>query len=73
VFLKGKRMRALLMLVMLVGLAALGGCATMTRSGDDNWATFERSVQYDMRQMAEDFNYVWMLDRPSRLSRWVMR
>ena len=72
-FLKGNRMRALLFVGILVGFLGLAGCATMTRTPADVRATYSRSAQYDMRQMADDFNFIWMLDRPTRLSKWVMR
>ena len=71
--LKGNLMRALLLLALLLGVAVLGGCATMTQSPADVRAAYARSFEYDMRQLADDCNYVLMLDRPSRLSKWVMR
>jgi len=66
-------MRALLILSLMAGFALLSGCATMTQTPADVRATCARTFEYDLRQMADDCNYTLMLDRPSRLSRWVMR
>lgn len=66
-------MRALMILGLLVGLTFLAGCATMTQSSADVRNTYSRVCEYDMRQLADDWNRMWLLDRPSRLTRWQMR
>jgi hypothetical protein len=45
----------------------------MTQSPAEVSAQYGRILEYDMRQMADDFNMIFMLDRPTRLSKWVMR
>ena len=71
--LKGNRMRALLILGLLAGLLMLTGCATMTQSSADVRHTYSRVWDYELHQMSDDWNLMWMLDRPSRLTRWQMR
>ena len=71
--LKGSAMRKLLLVALLVGISGLVGCATMTQSSAEVKATYRRSWQYDLRQMSDDWNHAWLLDRPSRLTRWQMR
>ena len=66
-------MRALLLLGLIVGLAATAGCATMTQSAAEVRTTYGRAWEYEFRQMADDWNYAWHVDRPSRLTRWQMR
>jgi len=66
-------MRRGLVLAILAGLAALCGCATMTQSAAEVKATYDQIGEYSARQIADDWNYIIMMDRPSRLSRWVMR
>ena len=66
-------MRRAVLLAILGGLAALCGCATMTHSADEVKATYDQVNEYAVRQIADDWNYIIMMDRPSRLSRWVMR
>ena len=66
-------MRVILILGLLIGLCLTTGCANMTQSGADVRASYVRSFKYDLLQMADDFNYMMMLDRPTRLSKWVTR
>lgn len=66
-------MRALLLLVVMVGLVLLGGCATMTQSSEEVTAQYGRIWGYELQQMSDDWNFAWLVDRPSRLTRWVMR
>lgn len=71
--LKGNRMRALLILGLVLGLGVLAGCATMTQSPAEVRNTYKRAWEYDLLQLSEDWNHMWLLERPSRLTRWVTR
>lgn len=66
-------MRALLVLGLILCLSVLAGCATMTQSPAEVRNTYRRSCEYDTLQLSEDWNHMWLLDRPSRLTRWVTR
>lgn len=66
-------MRRAVLLAILAGLAGLCGCATMTHTPQEVKATYDQIMEYSARQIADDWNYIIMMDRPSRLSRWVMR
>lgn len=66
-------MRAIVLLVLLFGLTLVAGCATMTQSPEEVRATYSRVWEYELRQMSDDWNFIWLLDRPSRLTRWQMR
>ncbi len=66
-------MRALVVLMLLVGLGLVSGCATMTQTPEQRAATYGRVIHYDMLGLAEDFDYVMMFDRPTRLTEWVVR
>jgi hypothetical protein len=55
---------------MLIGS---GGCATTTRSPEQREAHHRRIIENDMKLMVEDWDAFWLMDRPTRLSRWVER
>lgn len=66
-------MRNWLLLGLLASLALAGGCATVTKTGPENMATFKRNVEFEARQIADDWNLIWMADRQCRLTRWQTR
>jgi uncharacterized protein YceK len=66
-------MRKCLLLGLGVGLALLAGCATVTKTADENVANQKQIVGLEMRQIADDWNLIWMTDRQNRLSRWITR
>lgn len=72
-YLKGNWMRVLVILGLLAGLTLLAGCATLTQSSADVRNTYVRVWDYELHQLADDWNHMWLLDRPSRLTRWQMR
>jgi hypothetical protein len=71
--LKGNDMRALVLCGLLVALAMVVGCATMTETAAETRATYVRVWSYDLRMMSDDWNSAWMVDRASHLTRWQMR
>lgn len=66
-------MRKCLLLGLGIALAAIAGCATVTRTADENLANQIQIADLEMRQIADDWNLIWMTDRQNRLSRWITR
>jgi hypothetical protein len=71
--LKGNDMRALVLFGLLLALALVAGCTTMTQSSAEVRATYVRVWSYDLRMMSDDWNTLWQVARPSHLTRWQMR
>ena len=69
-------MRAFLFLGVLAAFAvilAATGCQTVTKTPEEVNATYKQILDIDARQLADDWNYFWLADRPYRLTRWHMR
>lgn len=67
-------MRILLSLAALVAAAALlSGCATVTKTPEDNVATWKSIADLDAQQIGDDWNLIWLADRQTRLTRWHTR
>jgi hypothetical protein len=66
-------MRALACLVLFVGLVAVTGCNTMTMTYDERKGVYQEVLDSDMRQLAEDWDHVWLADRQYRLTKWQLR
>ena len=62
-----------LLLVLLAPLALATGCATVAKTPQENAATHRQIVELDMRQIADDWNLIWMTDRQCRLTRFHTR
>lgn len=65
-------MRKLVILVAIVGLAAVVGCG-VTRSSHEIRNVVKQDLNMDMRQLVDDWNMLWMVDRQSRRTRWHTR
>ncbi len=66
-------MRKLLFLALLSGLALATGCATVTKTPQENRATMRAITEFDMLQIGDDWNLIWLSDRQSRLTKWNTR
>lgn len=66
-------MRALLALTLFAGILPLFGCATMTETPEEYCYAERRAIKFNLLQIPEDARYIMLLDRPSRLSRWMLR
>ena len=67
-------MRKIALLVALVlGMWTMGGCATLTHSHDQTVNQYKRVGSIQMRELIHDWNYMWLADRPSRLSYELVR
>ncbi|MBK9118257.1 MAG: hypothetical protein IPM18_01455 [Phycisphaerales bacterium] len=62
---------------LLIGLLAAGatlltGCATMTRTGAENWADATQRMEIDLRALGDDVNLVIMNKKSTRLTRYYI-
>lgn len=58
---------------LLAGVALTTGCATVSKTPAENLNNTRSIVELDMREMADDWNLIWLTDRQSRLTRWHTR
>lgn len=66
-------MRALVLIMALAGFAALCGCQGVARTPSEIQNNAAQSVDMDLRQITDDWNTLWMVDRQYRLTRWHTR
>lgn len=66
-------MRKFVLLVALVGLAAVVGCSGVARSPREIRNIAKQSLDMDMRQLVDDWNMLWLVDRQYRLTKWHTR
>jgi hypothetical protein len=67
-------MRKLLLAGLFTALAmTTTGCQTVTKTPEEVRATHKQVMDLDARQMADDWNYLWLADRQYHLTRWHMR
>lgn len=60
-----------LLVVMVVLVALQPGCS-LTQTASEHMHTYDRDVYHDVRLIPDDWDMFWMLDRPTRLSRWLI-
>ena len=68
-------MRALVVLVALVAVIALfaiPGCS-VTKNAAEVRNDAAQSLDLDARQIVDDWNMIWMVDRQYRMTRWHTR
>jgi hypothetical protein len=51
----------------------LFGCATLTETPEEYCYVQRRAIKMSVLQIPEDARYIMLLDRPSRLSRWMLK
>ena len=67
-------MRKAVFFGMLIGLSVLVGCGSgVVNTKADRVNAFRQSVDMDLRQMADDWDTLWLVDRQYRLTRWQTR
>jgi len=66
-------MRAAALMLMVLGAVVLTGCNGMVKSWEDRKNSYAQIFEYDMRQFADDWDLLWLAERPIRLTRWEMR
>ncbi len=65
-------MKKLLILSVLVACICMSGCS-MTETTGERFQRYGNIVDIQSRQMTEDWDYFWLMDRPSNLSPWHVR
>lgn len=63
------------LLLLLAASTALGlatGCG-VAESDADIRAVAAQSIDMDMRQIVDDWNTIWLVDRQYRLTKWTIR
>lgn len=58
-----------LVLIMLT----VSGCATLTESPKERSYNVCQVQQYNVMLFNEEFDNFWLIDSPSRLSKWIIR
>lgn len=67
-------MRRAVFFGMLIGLSVLMGCGNgVVNSKADRVNAFRQSVDMDLRQLADDWDTLWLVDRQYRMTRWQTR
>ena len=67
-------MRKCVILGMMISLSFLAGCGNgVVTTKADRTNAFKQSVDMDIRQMADDWDSLWLVDRQYRLTRWQTR
>ncbi len=66
-------MRTVFAMMLFAAALTLAGCATMTQSREEVAATQRRYLGIQCRELADDCYMAILLDRPNRLSRWLIR
>lgn len=61
---------AALLAALLIGIV---GCETTIRSEEQRSAHHRRIMENDLKLLVEDWDMFWMVDRPTRLSKWLER
>ncbi|MBN1341392.1 MAG: hypothetical protein JXQ73_01865 [Phycisphaerae bacterium] len=60
-----------LLVVLLMILAVQAGC-TLTQTQSEHAHLYDRDAYHDIYLIPDDIDTFWMLDRPTRLSRWLI-
>ena len=67
-------MKLIALLALLSGCMFLStGCATPAYSAQERSKLISRTWRYDSRQAVDDWDAIWLLRPPSRLTVWHVR
>ena len=67
-------MRKSVLFGLLIGLSVLAGCGSgMVKTRAERFNSYRQVFNMDMRQMADDWDMIWLADRQYRLTRWQTR
>ncbi len=61
-----------LVIVLMALLAMQPGCASLTQTQSEHMHSYERVFYHDVMLMPDDIDVLLELERPTRLSRWVV-
>lgn len=59
--------------ILSVGAAASFGCEGVVKTWEDRKYTYEQVLDMDTRQIADDWDKIWLADRQYRLTRYHIR
>ena len=67
-------MRKSVLFGLLIGLSVLAGCTSgLVKTRAERLSTYRQVFNMDMRQVADDWDTIWLADRQYRLTRWQTR
>ena len=67
-------MKSLAMLTLLAGALFLTtGCESPAYTAGEDARRVGRHASYDLLQMTDDWNDLWLIERPSHLTRWAVQ
>jgi hypothetical protein len=61
-----------LLFVLVLILVLEPGCATLTQTSAEHIHSYDRTLYHDSHLLPEDVDTAFLMDRPSRLSRWIV-
>lgn len=66
--------RLLLLLVTLICISGvLSGCTMTERTADERFRRYDAITEAQSRMFWEDWDYLWLYDRETRLTKWHTR
>jgi len=65
-------MRFVVLILAVVTTLFLTGCASLTQTPGEGRISLKRNMKRDTKLMGEDWNRFWLIDRPSRSSKYHM-
>ena len=67
-------MRKSVLFGLLVTMLLLAGCGSgVVRTPAERVNAYRESINMDFRQLADDWDMFWLIDREYRLTRWQLR
>jgi hypothetical protein len=61
-----------LLILLVVLLSSQSGCATLTQTPSEHQHVYENIISHDAHLLPEDIDMMWEMDRPTRLTRWLV-
>jgi hypothetical protein len=61
-----------LVVVLAAALVLQSGCSSLTQTQAEHLHVYDRDVYHDIYLLPDDVDTFFMLDRPTRLSRWLV-
>ncbi len=59
------------LILLVVLLAGQSGCS-LTQTQGEHQKTYDTIISHDMGTLPDDIDYMLMMDRPTRLSKWLI-
>ncbi len=65
-------MKALVVILLVMLVWTVSGCAGLAQSAHQRDMLRKRNVKKDLKLMNEDWDRLWLIDRPSRSTKYKM-